>query len=93
MAVLYKVFRFLTLVAHLPERDFVGGKALLPDHISGVGDVGEDVRHRTWVPDGSPFGAGDACFVQLVCDVILSLTAEISGINAAHHLGLFGNNH
>lgn len=46
MAVLHEVFGLLTFIPHLPKGDVVGSESLLPDHIPGVGDVGQDIPYR-----------------------------------------------
>ncbi|MPM75050.1 hypothetical protein SDC9_122041 [bioreactor metagenome] len=93
MAVLHEVFGLFSFIPHLPEWDVVGGEALLPDHIPSVGDIGEDIAYRGCVPYLSVPCAGDAQPVQLVCDILLALAAQVGGENAAHHLGLLRDDH
>ena len=88
VAVLHKVAGLLAKVSNLPEWNRICGAAFLPDHISGVGDIGQDVatvlgcHFSRFRPRSTPE------LVQLPGDIILSLAAQISGEDAADHLGL-----
>ncbi len=43
VTVLYKVAGLLAKVSNLPEWNRICGAAFLPDHISGISDIGQDV--------------------------------------------------
>ena len=88
VAVLHKVAGLLAKVSNLPEWNRICGAAFLPDHISGVGDIGQDVGHRTGMPLLAVSASIHPELVQLPGDIILSLAAQISGEDAADHLSL-----
>ena len=88
VTVLYKVAGLLAEVSNLPEGNGICGVAFLPDHISSIGDIGQDVGHRTGMPLPAVSTSIHPELVQLSGDIILSLAAQISGEDAADHLGL-----
>ena len=91
MAVLREVLRLLPPVANLPEGDGVSGEGLLPDHVPGIGDVGQDVVHCRGIPFLPVVSPIRAQPVQLVGDVILALPVQVGVIDPANQLGLLGD--
>ena len=86
VTVLYKVAGLLAKVSNLPEWNRICGAAFLPDHISGISDIGQDVGHRTGMPLLTISASVHPDLVQFPGDIILSLAAQISGEDAADHL-------
>ena len=88
MTVLYKVAGLLAEISNLPEGNGIYGVAFLPDHISSIGDIGQDVVHRTGMPLLTVSAPIHPELIQLPGDIILSLAAQISREDAADYLGL-----
>ena len=91
MAVLREVLEPLPPVADLPEGDGVGGEGLLPDHVPGVGDVGQDVVHRGGVPLLPVVPPGDPPAVQFPRNVIPALPVQVGVVDPADYPGLLGD--
>ena len=91
VAVLHEVPGLLSPVRHLPEGDGIGGEALLPEHIAGVGDVGQDVLHRVWMPSLPAMAPDSPQLIQLMGDIRRPLALEVGVVDIPDDLRLLGD--
>ena len=88
MAVLHEVPGLLSTVTDLPEGDGVGGEALLPEHVTGVGDVGQDILDGAGVPPFPATPTGNTQLIEFLGDVIQTLPFEIGFVDIPDDLRL-----